>query len=150
VQMLAELVANPGREFHVLVLSAAGVGAGGDAAEVIDRGDAGELLDAEAIAEYRGRVEELDEEIAEAEAWGDAARAARARDEREAIGRELAQGVGLGGRARRAGGAAERARTNVQRRLRGAIKKIGESIPTAGAYLDRTIRTGTYCSYQPL
>ena len=70
-------------------------------------------------------------------------------EERAAIARELAQGVGLGGRARRTGGAAERARTNVQRRIRGAIRKIGESIPALGAYLDRTVRTGTFCATSP-
>ena len=141
VQILAELVAHPGREFHVLALSGGGAG---------DEGDAGEVLDATAIEDYRERVAELDEEIAEAESFADGARAGRAREEREAIARELAQGVGLGGRARRAGAAAERARTNVQRRLRGTIKKIGESIPRLGAYLDRTVRTGTFCSYDPL
>jgi tetratricopeptide (TPR) repeat protein len=143
LQLLAELCAHPGREFHVLALS----GSGGEGSL---GGDAGEALDAEAIAEYRARVEELDEEIAEAESFADAARASRAREERAAIAAELAAGVGLGGRARRVGGAAERARTNVQRRIRGAIKKIAESMPALGAYLDRTVRTGTFCSYQPL
>jgi hypothetical protein len=142
VQMLAELCAQPGRELHVLALS------GGDDGALA--GDAGEALDAEAMADYRARVEELDEEIAEAESFGDQARASRAQEERAAIAHELAQGVGLGGRARRVGGAAERARTNVQRRIRGAIRKIGESIPALGAYLDRTVRTGTFCSYEPL
>ena len=143
MQLLAELCAHPGREFHVLALS-------GSAGEGGLSGDAGEVLDAEAIADYRARVEELDDEIAEAEAFGDGARASRAREERAAIAGELAAGVGLGGRARRTGGAAERARTNVQRRIRGAIRKIGEAIPALGAYLDRTVRTGTFCSYEPL
>ncbi len=143
--MLAELVANPGREFHVLALAG-----GNQPGQAPDAGDAGALLDREAIADYRERIEELDEEIAEAESWSDAGRAARAREEREAIARELSRGVGLGGRERRAGGATERARTNVQRRLRGAIRKIGETFPALAAYLDRTIRTGSFCSYQPL
>ena len=143
VQLLAELCANPGREFHVLALS-------GSAGEGGLGGDAGEVLDADAIADYRARVEELDDELAEAESFGDTGRAARAREERAAIAGELAAGVGLGGRARRAGGAAERARTNVQRRIRGAIRKVGESIPGLGAYLDRTVRTGTFCSFEPL
>jgi tetratricopeptide (TPR) repeat protein len=142
VQMLAQLVANPGREYHVLALSGAG--------DEADRGDAGEALDAEAIAEYRARLEELDDEIAEAESWADAARLSRAREEREAIGRELAHGVGLGGKVRRLGGAAERARTNVQRRIRGAIRKIEEVQPALGTYLERTVRTGTFCAYEPM
>jgi hypothetical protein len=143
IQMLAHLCAHPGREFHVLAL----MGATGE--EAADAGDAGALLDEEAIAEYRARIAELDEELAEADSWADQGRAARARAEREALAAELARGVGLGGRERRAGSAAERARTNVQRRIRGAIRKIADSLPALGAYLDRAVKTGTFCSYEP-
>jgi hypothetical protein len=141
LSMLARLIAHPGEEFHVLAL----MGSSGE----VDGGDAGEVLDHEAIEDYRARVRELDEELTEAEGWSDAGRAARAREEREALVRELARGVGLGGRERRAGGAAERARTNVQRRVRGAIRKIAEAMPALGAYLERAVRTGTFCSYDP-
>ena len=142
MQMLADLVAAPGREMHVLAL----MGADGEGA---DAGDAGELLDAEAVVEYRQRIRDLEDEIEEAERWSDPGRSARARAERDAIAGELARGVGLGGRSRRAGAAAERARVNVQRRIRGAIKKIGESLPELATYLDRAVRTGTFCSYEP-
>jgi tetratricopeptide (TPR) repeat protein len=143
IQMLAQLCAHPGQEFHVLAL----MGATGD--EAADSGDAGALLDEEAVAEYRARVAELDEELAEAQAWADTGRAERLRSEREAVAAELSRGVGLGGRARRSGSAAERARTNVQRRIRRSIQKIGETLPALGAYLDRAVKTGTFCSYEP-
>jgi hypothetical protein len=142
MQMLADLVASPNREFHVLAL----MGVDG---EGVDAGDAGELLDKEAIAEYRARLQELEEELSEAEAWRDTGRMARARAERDALANELGRGVGLGGRERRASAAAERARVNVQRRIRGAIKMIAQSLPPLGAYLERTVRTGTFCSYEP-
>jgi len=142
MQMLAELIASPGREFHVLALM-------GTDGEGVDGGDAGELLDKEAIAEYRERLRALEEELDEAESWSDAGRAARARAERDAIANELARGVGLGGRSRRASAAAERARVNVQRRVRGAIKMIGQGLPDLAAYLERAVRTGTFCSYEP-
>jgi hypothetical protein len=121
----------------------------GSDGEAADGGDAGELLDKEAIAEYRERLQALEAELAEAESWSDTGRMARARAERDAIASELSRGVGLGGRARRASAAAERARVNVQRRVRGAIKMIGHSLPELGAYLERTVRTGTFCSYEP-
>ena len=35
------------------------------------------------------------------------------------------------------------------RALRQAMARIGEHHPQLGEHLDRTIRTGTYCSYQP-
>lgn len=67
----------------------------------------------------------------------------------EALAAELARGLGLGGRARVAGSASERARINVQRHIRRAIRKIGEDHPDLGRYLDWTVKTGTFCSYQP-
>ncbi len=140
--MLARLVAEPGHEIAALDLDAPGLA-------VIDKGDAGELLDDRARAAYRSRLIEIEEELAEAEAWNDPARLARARDEAEALRGELSRAVGLGGRARRAAGAAERARTNVQRRIVDAIRKIQEHHATLGEHLSRAIRTGAYVSYLP-
>jgi hypothetical protein len=57
--------------------------------------------------------------------------------------------VGLGGRARKAASAAERARVNVTRTVGGAVKKIAASSPALGQHLAATIRTGTFCSYTP-
>jgi hypothetical protein len=145
VRMLATLVNEPGREHHVLDLS----GAPKSETEAIDRGDSGEVIDQEARRQYRARVIELREELEEAESWNDPARAERAREELEAIEQELAQAVGLGGRERRSGSAAERARVNVQRRIRDAIRRIESYHPGLAKHLDRSVRTGAYCTYDP-
>src|SRR6185369_17027093 len=148
---LVRLLEQPGREIHVLDLTgerAAG-GAGGGVSEAIDTGDAGELLDDEARRAYRRRLEDLEETVAEAESFGDAARAARAREEIEMLGAELGRAVGLGGRARRAGGAAERARSAVQRRIKNAIERVAEHDKALAALLSKTVRTGNYCTYRP-
>jgi hypothetical protein len=63
---------------------------------------------------------------------------------------QLSSAVGLGGRARRVGSAAERARIMVQRRVREAIKKVADHEPELGRHLDWAIRTGTFCAYEPL
>jgi tetratricopeptide (TPR) repeat protein len=147
IQYLVRLLEAPGREIHVLDL--VGERAGGGAGEAIDTGDAGELLDDEARRSYQRRLEDLEETVAEAESFGDTARAARAREEIEVLGAELGRAVGLGGRSRRAGGAAERARSAVQRRIKNAIDRIGEHAPALGALLGKTIRTGNYCVYRP-
>ena len=112
-------------------------------------GSSGELLDDEARRSYQRRLEDLEETVAEAESFGDAARAARARDEIEMLGAELGRAVGLGGRARRAGGAAERARSAVQRRIKNAIERVSEHAPALAALLSRTIRTGNFCVFRP-
>ncbi len=142
LHILARLLAEPGREFHVLDL----VGTG----EAVDGGDAGELLDDQAIASYRARLTDLRAEVAEAEDWNDRARSERAQREIDALTAELAGAVGLGGRKRTAGTAAERARVNVRKRLRHALRRIGEQQPALARYLDKTVKTGVFCSYEPV
>jgi hypothetical protein len=135
LRYLARLLAEPNRELCVLELAGA-LGA--------DRGDAGELLDAAAIACYKRRLAEL----AEAEESPDELRAARARAEREMLAEEIARAVGLGGRARRGASNLERARVAVTRRIRDAIDRIAAQDAAAGRYLDRAIRTGRFCCYR--
>src|SRR5688500_16480301 len=133
LRYLSRLLAEPNRELCVLELAGA-LGA--------DRGDAGELLDAAALACYRRRLVELAEALAEAEAFGDELRAAGARAEREVLGDEVARAGGLRGRARRGASILERARVAVTRRIRDAIDRIAAQDANAGRYLDRAIRTG--------
>jgi tetratricopeptide (TPR) repeat protein len=145
-QIVAYLVRNPGREFHVLHL--AGVAAGSEGGEVLIEGAVGSGPDIEARTLYRERVEDLRATLAEAEANGDLGRAERAREELDFIADELSRGTGLGGRERASGSSAERARINIQRRIANAIKKIGEASPELGRRLGRGIRTGAYCAWQ--
>jgi hypothetical protein len=140
--MLQQLVTQPGLEIHALTLCAA------PGANIV-AGDAGDVLDREAIDAYRARVSDVEDELREAEAWNDPARAERARAEIELLRGELSRAVGLGGRMRRAGSDAERARINAQRRLRDAIRRIAEQEPDIGRHLERAVRTGTFCSYVP-
>jgi len=147
LQYLVRLFGDPGREIHVLDL--VGERAGAAANEAVDTGDAGELLDEEARRSYKDRLEDLRETLAEAESFGDGARAERARAEMEMLAAELGRAVGLGGRVRRAGGAAERARSAVQRRIKNALERIGEHAPALAAYLGRTVKTGNACVFRP-
>lgn len=144
--MLARLVENPGRELHVLDLAAEP----DDEGAVVDRGDAGEVLDAKAREAYQRRIGDLREEIDEADRFADVGRADRARRELDMLLQQLSSAVGLGGRARRVGSAAERARITVQRRVREAIKKIAGHEPDLGRHLDWAIRTGAFCAYEPM
>jgi tetratricopeptide (TPR) repeat protein len=156
MRYLARLLADPGREYHVLDLVAAESGRGarvgsGQAADLPRSalGDAGEILDARAKDAYRRRLAEIDDDIEQARAVGDAERAAQADTERRFLIRELARAFGLSGRGRRAASASERARAGVTRAVRQAIARIGEHHPQLGEHLSRTIRTGTYCTYLP-
>ena len=100
---LARLLADPGREFHVLDLVAAETGSAAQAdssqADRLPRsafGDAGEILDARAKDAYRRRLAEIEDDIEQARAIGDAERAAQADAERDFLIRELAARVWLG------------------------------------------------------
>ena len=143
MKMLARLVAQPGREIHVLDLVSE------DGAALPDRGDAGEVLDAKALGQYRDRIRDLTLEVERLEAQNEGEAAIAAQRELEVIQSEVARAVGLGGRRRRAAAPAERARTSTQRRLRTAIRKIAEQNPLLGERLAREIRTGTFCIYLP-
>ena len=110
----------------------------------------GPVLDAQAKAAYKKRLEALEDEISEADGFGDEGRANRAREEIEVLATQLAGAVGLGGRDRRAASDAERARINVQRRLKDAIESIGHCDADLGRYLAAAVKTGTYCSFTPL
>jgi hypothetical protein len=142
LRILALLIASPNRELHVTDLSAPD-GQGGHVE------DAGDMLDAQSIASYRERVADLREQIAEAEDWADQGRVARMQEELEALTGELARGLGLGGRARRASSSSERARVNVRKRVQEAIARISEQNPTLGRHLESAIKTGTFCAYYP-
>jgi tetratricopeptide (TPR) repeat protein len=141
LKWLAQLVREPGREFHVLDLCA---GAG-----TLDAGDAGELLDPQAREEYRERVQSLEAELSQAREHNDAGRAGALAEELEFLQLELSRALGLGGRERRASSAAERARINVQRRLRDALRRITLQHAELGQRLERSLKTGLYCSYRP-
>ena len=138
IEYLDHLLRNPDREVYVLALAGAGEGPE----------DAGAILDDRAKQAYKRRVEDLEDQLSEAERMGDRGRASRAREEIEAVAEELAAAVGLGGRDRKAASNVERARVNVQRRLKDAIRRIAEHDAELGRYLDATVRTGTYCVYR--
>jgi tetratricopeptide (TPR) repeat protein len=156
MRYLARLLADPGREYHVLDLVAAETDPGTqvDSGQTTNLprsalGDAGEILDARAKNAYRRRLAEVEDDIEQARAIGDAERAAQADTERGFLIRELAHAFGLSGRARRAASASERARAAVTRAIRQAIARIGAHHPPLTEHLSRTIRTGTYCAYRP-
>ena len=112
-------------------------------------GNAGELLDAQARAEYKQRLGDLGAELEEATRWGDLGRAAGLREEIEFITDELSGAYGLGGRSRKAADSAERARKAVTSRIRDAIARIGKEHSALSLHLANAIRTGSFCCYRP-
>jgi hypothetical protein len=159
LRYIGRLLADPGREFHVLDLVAVDcgsipVGAGdtdGVAGDADGRLAAAGLpvLDDQARDAYRRRLAEVDEDIDEATAMNDLARRELAERDREYLMDELRRAVGFGGRERATGSSAERARTAVTRSVRYALARLAEHHPNAAAHLEQHVNTGTYCSYAP-
>ena len=167
---LAHLLRHPGTEFHVLDL-VSGIAAAREndesgqssehglprGAEDLEKagiqigglGDAGEMLDQQAKAAYRGRLSELREELEEAKELGNAERVEQAEGEIDALTRELSRAVGLGGRNRKAASASERARQTVTKTIKAVVERIERSDGALGGIFARCIKTGTFCSFQP-
>lgn len=156
--LLAHLVRCPGRDIHVRELDSITPSGGSPAAAEASApargvipvpGDAGEVLDARALAEYRGRVAELRKELEDAEERHDLGRAETVRAELDLLLDELRGAVGVGGRARRMSSDVERLRVSITRRIRSAIAQIAKHHPALGAHLAATVTTGYHCAYQP-
>lgn len=149
LRYLAELVAHPGVERHALDLVDRVEGTSPGTVDRRALGDAGPALDGAARAAYRRRIERLRADADEAVAAGRFEEAEACEAELGELVRQLARAFGMGGRDRRAASAAERARLNVTRALRTAIARVADALPGPGAALDRGVRTGLYCAYEP-
>ena len=124
LRQLAALLASPGTPIPATALAQPAPDAPAPAAE-----------------RQRARAGELGEEIAEARAFNDPQRLARASAELELLAGRLDGGVRTA--------PAERARVNVTRAIRAALRRIEAHEPELGRLLQRAIRTGSSCVYQP-
>jgi hypothetical protein len=153
---IACLLQHPGQEVHVCDLLA-GVGEAPPCREVrreqglrvCGLGDAGPLLDAQAKAAYKRRIDDLRGELEETERLNDTGHTGRIREEIEVLTGQLAAATGLGGRDRHAASDAERARLGVTKRIRAAVEKIRHVNPVLARHLAAAITTGYFCCYAP-
>lgn len=136
---IARLLAQPDEPIHCVEL--AGTARATDAPD--------DVLDPRARREYRQRIEELQQELEQAEANNDPGRSESLHEELDAVVEELSRATGFAGRSRKLGNPAERARSAVTWRIRSAIKKIRAAHPRLGQHLSNSIRTGNFCVYSP-
>ncbi len=138
------LLAHPGCAFPAVELVAR---QGGTA--VLAGGSAGPVLDERARREYTGRLADLLSELEEARTRHDLGRIAPLEAEIDWLETTVTRATGLGGRARHTGSAGERARTAVTKAIRAALRRIVAASPAVGHHLERSVRTGTLCCYEP-
>jgi tetratricopeptide (TPR) repeat protein len=139
VRDLAVLLGRPEQEVHCLELMG-GTDVGSEP---------GPALDQQARRAYQQRIRDLQEDVDDARAANDPARAERAEAELDALVQQLSEAFGLSGRSRAAGSAAERARSAVGWRLRAALRQVAEVHPELARHLRNSVRTGTWCAYRP-
>lgn len=139
---LHQLLSNPGRTFSVVELAYA-----------VARnpchyalGDAGEVLDREALTTYRARLQALEVEYEESRRDNDELVLRELEAEREMILDQIRQAVGRGGRPRRAADDRDRVRQAIRANIRRAIKEIDESDPKLAQHLSAP---QLRCSWDP-
>ncbi len=138
---IVELIRRPGTEIPALQLAGSGSS---------DSSTPEQVIDLEALGAYRLRLDRLDRELDQAGDDADIGRVEALQDEREALLAEVRRSTGLGGRVRTvANDPAERARKAVSARIRDAITRLEAVAPQLAAHLDRSIRTGLRCCYDP-
>lgn len=142
VRDLSALLSRPGRETHVRQLDGVADEAG--------RHSRQPMLDDTAVASYRERLRDLEDDLDEADSHGDVERAAMLAAERDAVVAQLARAFGIGGRERTMGpDIDERLRKAVSGRIKASIERIEQLHPALGRHLRNSVRTGTWCSYVP-
>lgn len=156
LRYIERLLAQPGREIHVLDLVAVERGSL-PSIGTIDRrdgsssGDLGRglpVIDDTARDAYRRRLAEVDDDIEEATQMNDLGRLELAERDREYLIAELASAAGFRGRTRETGGTAERARTSVTRSIRYSLERMADHHRALADHLGQAVHTGTYCVYQ--
>lgn len=152
-EYLARLVAAPGVEISALELLGGGTSAWGDARTEPNLEAQGStsvpVLDERAKNAYRKRIQDLQDDLAEAESNHDTERAALLREELQLLVDELKRAAGLAGRTRAFSEPTEKARLSVTKAIKRAIGAIRMHDRDLADDLERRVGTGTFCVYHP-
>ncbi len=134
-----KLLSFPNQEFHCLDL----MGAATDERNTIAS------VDAKAKSQYLNRINELQQDIQEAEDMNQIETVSRLQEEYDALLEHLSSSLGMGGKTRKLSSTMEKARSAITWRIRNTIKKIDKTHPELGKHLGNSIKTGVQCVYRP-
>jgi len=144
LRCIAQLISKKGRDIHAAMLRA--VASGTTAFKPL----AGtEVLDEQAIHEYREQLDDLESEVQESKENNDFAKQEQIQVKIDALMQQIASATGLGGRKRKSGDDAEKARTSVTNAINRTISKIEKTHADFARHLMNSIRTGQYLCYSP-
>ncbi len=135
---IQKLLQNPGSALHCADLMGTALEEGGE-----------RLFDDKAKKSYQKRILELQQEMEQAELEYNNQKLAHAQEEYDKLLDHLSKSLGLKGKVRQTGHPVEKARSAVTWRIRNAISKIENLHPELGRHLSVSIKTGTFCAYNP-
>jgi hypothetical protein len=145
VAYVAYLLRQPGQEVHASKLRSDVQGDGRN----LSAGSAGEILDSEALQDYKDRLTEIDEELAEAEANNDLSRKDKLSEERAALYAEIGSATGLRGKNRKAADDRERHRQAVSVAIHRALRAVKNVHEPLWQHLSNSLKIGEFLSYTP-
>ncbi len=151
LRYLALLVKHPGKRVHVVeMLASVSLGdpsasgsKGGQLAS--SKNDLGPLLDARALRELQARLQQVEEELDEAQNANDLGQQVVLRREQEWLRSE----IGRAWRQHKKNPSTERRRQAVSKAIRRALQKLFVVAPQAASHLRATIHCGYVCAYLP-
>ena len=135
---LTKMLANPRTPFHCAELMGSSIDMEGTP-----------VLDEKSKKAYQDKIVGLQKDIREAESHHDYGRSSQLQEEYQTLLDHLSSALNVKGQSRKKGHTVEKARSAVTWRIRHAIAKIEEAHPQLGKHLSNSIKTGTFCSYEP-
>ena len=142
---VAHLLQTPGQEIHAAALRGA-VSGDGDAPVL---GSAGDMIDDQALMEYKERLGEIEGELEEARANNDTGRVQVLTEEQAFLYAEVGRATGLHGSKREAVDERERARQAVSVAIHRALRAIKTEHKPLWQHLHGFLDIGEFLSYRP-
>jgi len=160
---LAHLLSNPGQSMtppHLIALvdsPTASPGKGQTNPQELENetlniqggNDGDEILDKKAVRDYKGRLDDLKQEIEEAEANNDQGTLEKLSEEKQWLLEQLRRVTGLGGKIRTFANPDTKVIKAVSNTIRNSLKTIQKEHPVLATHLRRALRLGVFCVYQP-
>ncbi len=144
IAYIARLLSEPNVQIPAVTLLASRAGID----PRIPSGSSGSAIDDRGRTELRAEYQDLMKELVEARAMNDVARIQALEVRVERLTQELANRLGIGGRAREATDA-ERVRKSVSMAVSRDIDRIADKLPELGRHLRTTVSAGLFFSYAP-
>ncbi len=135
---IATLIATPRRDTSVA-----------DLAAITLEPDVGPTMDTQMRRSLEERIIELQAIAVEADQHHDLGRLEQSHCEIDELVDQLSHAYGISGRSRPQCDSIERARSTVTARIRAAIRRLYDIDRPLAAHLERSVKTGRWCSYHP-